>query len=160
MQCDSWGQAPYGTRWIGHNKGDTSKPEYHSRLVVQETRRTSTTPQDNHECNTTFESGQAFLQLLPCRCLGWCCNAWMSREHTFTAKCSEITCTTKLRRNLVWTRHSACHSIDAGMGHVTQDNLLQGAYSPCVYRHQSRRLWYCVYSDDYVGLGAEVDIEW
>ena len=32
----------FGMRWIDHNKGDVQRPELRSRLVVQETRQTST----------------------------------------------------------------------------------------------------------------------
>ena len=79
---------------------------------------------------------------------------WMSRERKLTAKCSETTCTSELRRNLVWTselrrnsvwtRHSACLGLkrcwdgtrDAGQafefavpGDFEVNNVSQGAYS-------------------------------
>ena len=39
---EKMGRPPFGTRWIDSNKGDEKKLELRSRLVVQETRRTST----------------------------------------------------------------------------------------------------------------------
>ena len=36
------GRAPFGTRWIDCNKGDEKHLELRNRMVVQETRRTST----------------------------------------------------------------------------------------------------------------------
>ena len=36
------GRKPFGMRWIDCNKGDEQRPELRSRLVVQETRQTST----------------------------------------------------------------------------------------------------------------------
>ena len=36
------GRAPIGTRWIDQNKGDDVRPDYRSRLVVQETRTSGT----------------------------------------------------------------------------------------------------------------------
>ena len=36
------GRAPIGTRWIDQNKGDDVRPDYRSRLVVQETRASGT----------------------------------------------------------------------------------------------------------------------
>ena len=39
-------------------------------------------------------------------------------------------------------------------------NISQGVYSPCVYRHQTRRLSYSVHVDEFVGLGEEADLEW
>ena len=45
-------------------------------------------------------------------------------------------------------------------GDVEVNNLSQGAYSPCVYRHKTWWLWYFVHGDDNVGLGAVVDLEW
>ena len=41
---------------------------------------------------------------------------------------------------------------------IEVNTLSQGAYSPCVYRHKTRRLWYFVHSSDNVGLRAEVDL--
>merc|ERR1712194_863373 len=41
------GRAPFGTRWVDSNKGDDERQEYRSRLVVQETRKTSTIPADD-----------------------------------------------------------------------------------------------------------------
>jgi hypothetical protein len=39
---ENMGRKPFGVRWIDCNKGDVSRPELRSRMVVQETRRTST----------------------------------------------------------------------------------------------------------------------
>ena len=36
------GRAPFGVRWIDSDKGDSTRPDYRSRLVVQETRASST----------------------------------------------------------------------------------------------------------------------
>ena len=65
----------------------------------------------------------------------------------------------ELRRNLSWTRHSACDSRDgtrdAGQAFefaVRDDfevrTFSQGAYSPCDYRHKTQRLWYFVHGRD------------
>ena len=50
---------------------------------------------------------------------------------------------------------------------VTQDrpssslhDFTHGAYSPCVLKHKTKRIWYLVHEDDYVGVGAEPDLEW
>ena len=119
------GRAPYGTRWLEHNKGDPCKPEYRSRLVVQETRRTSTIPPKTARRQARAPhhlwklSGSSVA--LPCRCLVWSYNSWMSRERTLIAKCFENMYTSRHRRNLAWNRYSACDSRDAGSGHVTPD---------------------------------------
>ena len=105
---------------------------------------------------------------------GWCYNSWISREHTLAAKCSATTCTSMLRRSLAWTRHTACdqemlaqdtgrrtHAFEfAVRDDIEGNNFSQGAYPRCVYRNKRRRMWYCVHSDDYVRLGAQVDHEW
>ena len=41
------GRRPFGVRWIDSNKGDDENEEYRSRVVVQETRRSSTIPLDD-----------------------------------------------------------------------------------------------------------------
>ena len=104
---------------------------------------------------------------LPCRCLVWRNNFWMSREHTQIAKCSEKMCASRDRRNLVWNRHNAFESRDAGMGRVkhdtVRDDFVTNDFSQgrtLRARHTTQRLWYSVHCDDYVGLEAEVGLEW
>ena len=41
-----------------------------------------------------------------------------------------------------------------------QKELVQGLFSPCVFRHSLRRLWYFVHGDDYVGIVAQSDADW
>ena len=107
-------RAPYGTRWLDYYKGDASKLEYRSRSVVQKI----------HQDDVAAITSAAPLLEVVRICCGFAnVDAWCRAT---IAEClastpSETTCTSKPRKNLAGTRHSACDSRDAGMGHVTQD---------------------------------------
>ena len=104
-------RALYDTRWLHHNKDDAGRPEYRSRLVVQETRRSSTIPPDGVAgtasstqplevvrpiCSLAMSMPGMVLQFLP----GWThCNPWDSsgvdmvprRKTSFRFSRSEMT---------------------------------------------------------------------
>ena len=42
--------------------------------------------------------------------------------------------------------------------HFEECDFIQGIYSPCVYRHKTKRMWFFVHCDDYVGLGLRNDL--
>ena len=104
------------SRMLNHNWGNTSKPEYRSRLVVQDTPRTGTILQDDVAATTsaTLPLDIAFV-VLPCRCLGWCCNSLTCLEHTQTAKLLRDNVYVEGPVTVLATRGSA------GTGPVTQD---------------------------------------
>ena len=87
-----------------------------------------------------------FSAALLCRCFGWCHNSWISLKRT--RKCSETTCTSKLRRNLVWARHSAkgtrCwngtrHAGEAFEFAVRDDFFLVNSFSHGAHSTDARR---------------------
>ena len=49
------GRKPFGMRWIDCNKGEEQRPELLSRLVVQETRQTSTISVSDIDARQAFE---------------------------------------------------------------------------------------------------------
>ena len=138
------GRAVCGTRWLTHPNLKTAADWSFKR--------------DTHNCNThswtTWRQPRVqrhFLEvvrLLFCSLdmsmpgggatvLG-CLASTPSLTHCTMLR--ETTCTSKLRRNLAWTRHSsACGSRDAGMGHVLRvrgarrlrsEQLLTGSVLP------------------------------
>ena len=76
------GRALCGTRWLDHNKGDTSKPEYRSRHVVQKTRITSTIPRgDVAEHNLWKWSGFFSLAMSMPGMVLQCLDVWRAHAH-------------------------------------------------------------------------------
>ena len=66
------GRASVGTRWIDSAKGDATRPDYRSRLVVQETRASSTI--------ASGDIGAVFAATPPLECLRIVCSLIMSSE--------------------------------------------------------------------------------
>ena len=76
-------RASYGTWWLLLNKGDTSKPEYRSRHVVDQDAHNINNSQRQRGRTQPCGSGQAFLAL-QCRCLAmvlqWL-DVWRAHAH-------------------------------------------------------------------------------
>ena len=72
-QCyQDTGRAPLGVRWVDTDKGYPSRPDYRSRLVVQETRARSTIAAD--------DVGAIFAATPPLECLRILCSTVMSSD--------------------------------------------------------------------------------
>ena len=162
-------QAPYATRWLDHNKGDASKPEYRSRHVVQETCRTSTIPKDDVAattsstpplevvrlfCGFAMSLAGVVLQFLDISRAHPHCTALRENMYIEAPKELGLDPSQCLRLKKCWygTRDAGQAFEFAVRGDVEANDFSQGVYSPCVYPHKTRRLWYFVHGDDYVGL--------
>ena len=171
------GRAPFGTRWIDCNKGDDESPEHRSRLVVQETRKTSTIPLEDIAATSSstppLEVVRLFCSLamsMPGLVLQFLDvsrahpHAKVLRDNIYIEPPAEL----GLPRDQCILLHRCWYGTrDAGQGfefavwdHFESKDFEQGCFSACVYRHKAKRLWYFVHGDDYVGLGMETDLEW
>ena len=65
-----------------------------------------------------------------------------------------------LKRCWYGTRYAGQAFEFAVRDNFVENDFVQGSFSPCVYRHKTRKLWYFVHGDDYVGIGSETDLEW
>jgi len=173
------GRGPYGTRWIDVNKGDDLRPEYRSRLVVQETRGNSTIAKG--------DVAAVFAATPPLECLRLVCSLVMSGDPSWVIRFLDISrahphCEThrniyirlpqedpssgnpdtcgKLRMALYGTRDAGqnfelkVHEVVTGAG------CIQGVFSPCVYRHPVRKLFFFHHGDDFVVAGPRDESVW
>ncbi|CAK0843605.1 unnamed protein product [Prorocentrum cordatum] len=165
------GRRPLSVRWVDIDKGDTDRPDYRSRLVVQETKAQSTIAGD--------DIGAVFAATPPLECLRLICSMVMSsdpsegrvlrfldisRAHphceikrTVYIKLpeedpmsQEIGTCGPLRMALYGTR-------DAGQNFelTTAETVIgagcdQSAFSPCVYCHKDLQVSLFHHGDDFV----------
>ena len=176
------GRQPYGTRWIDCNKGDAARPEYRSRLVVQETRKSSTIPLDDIASVTSSTPPLEVIRLFCSLCMSLKGkngeplvmsfldisrahpHADVLRDNIYIAAPKEMGLAEDqcllLRKCWYGTR-------DAGQGFefkvrecFVKYDFDPGSFSTCVYRHKVKLLMYLVHGDDYVGLGTRSDLQW
>ena len=150
MQCDTW----YGTRWL-----DTTK-RTHPILNIEADLQFKRHAERQQFSETTWR--QARVQhhfwkwscpsvCLQCRCLGWCYNSWMSRNtlslqsaqrqrvhRSSEGSWPEPATVLATLQMLVWRRDAGQAFEFAVRDKFEVNNFLQGAHSPCVYRHKVR----------------------
>ena len=172
------GRAPFGTRWIDCNKGDDAKPELRSRLVVQETRKTSTIAIDDIAAVTSATPPLEVVRLF--LSLGMSMKSptgeplvWqfldVSRAHphvdvlrpNFYIRAppewglDEDMCL--LCRKCWYGMRDAGQAFEfAVRDHFASQGYEQGLFTPCVYKSSDPRRFamYFIHGDDYVGLGT------
>jgi hypothetical protein len=175
-------RAPYGSRWLDHNKGDEERKEYRSRLVVQETRRSSTIPIDDIASVTSSTPPLEIVRLFCSLCM----TLTGPRGEQLVMQFLDISrahphC--KVLRDNVYIEAPKEMNLPEGMclllkkcwygtrdagqafEFAVRDDFLensfeQGLYTPCVYRHKEKLLMYFVHGDDYVGVGMRDDLDW
>ena len=165
------GRAPFGVRWIDSDKGDSTRPDYRSRLVVQETRASSTIP--------VGDVGAVFAATPPLECLRVICSLVMSSAPAagLVLRVLDISrahphCEIK---RLVYVRlpledprsqeAGVCGVLnmvlygtrDAGQNFeltttetLTQAGIEQGIFTPCVYKWKEKKAFLFHHGDDFV----------
>ena len=175
------GRKPFGMRWIDCNKGDEQRPELRSRLVVQETRQTSTISVSDIAAVTSSTP--------PLEVVRSFCSLMMSMKGTGGEPLAlqfldvsrayshaevlrdDFYVETVPQMGLRKTR--ACLLGVVGMGCEMQDRLWnslsviiswimtlnKGCSVHASSLHRSKFLLYFVHSDDYTGIGVRGDLE-
>ena len=64
------------------------------------------------------------------------------------------------QRSWYWMRDAQQAFEFAVRDHFLPNELTQGSFSPCVFRHGTRKLWHSVYGDDHTGIGTQSDVDW
>jgi hypothetical protein len=182
QECwDNTGWAPIGTRWVDTDKGDADHPDVRCRIIVQETKNSSTI--GNGDIAATFAATP------PLECLRIICSVVMSqpKEKKHVLRFLDISrahphC--RIRR-LVYIKlpeedpRSAdpmlCGRLnmalygtrDAGQNFefevtevVTGAGCEQGISSPCVYKVKERELYFFHHGDDFFAGGPEEESQW
>ena len=179
---EKMGRKPFGVRWIDCNKGDASRPELRSRMVVQETRRTSTIAIEDIAAVTSSTpplevvrlfcslmmslkgvSGEDLvMQFLDVSRAHPHCQALRSDFYIDAPEEMELPAGTCLlvKRSWYGMRDAGQAFEFAVRDDFKKNDFKQGMYSPCVFRHTDRFLFYFVHGDDYVGLGSRKDVDW
>ena len=175
------GRKPFGMRWIDCNKGDEQRPGLRSRMVVQETRQTSTISVSDIAAVTSSTPPPEVVRLF--------CSLMMSmkgaggeplvlqfldvsrahphaetlRDDFYVEAVPEMGFT---EDTCLLARRSWCGMRDAGQAfefavrdHFLEHDFEQGMFNPCVFVHRSKFLLYFVHGDDYVGLGVRCDLD-
>ena len=183
--AEAWekmGRRPFGVRWIDSNKGDAKRPELRSRMVVQETRRTSTIAIEDIASVTSSTPPLEVVRLF-CSLMMSMTGAGgeplvmqfldVSRAHPHCKSLRDdfyvqVPAEMGLEEGMcLLVKRSWYGMRDAGQAFefAVRDNFVsnefrQGMFSPCVYRHDKRMLLYFVHGDDYVGIGVRSDVDW
>ena len=177
------GRPPFGTRWIDSNKGDSESPDLRSRLVVLETRRTSTIDIEDIASVTSstppLEVVRLFMSLmmslkgpkgepLVLQFLD------VSRAHPHCdvlrddfyveapAEWGAPADTCLLVRKCWYGMRDAGQAFEfAVRDRFVSQGFEQGMFSPCVYKFAKDGEWfiYFIHGDDYDGLGARMLLE-
>ncbi|CAK0838042.1 unnamed protein product, partial [Prorocentrum cordatum] len=169
------GRRPLSVRWVDIDKGDTDRPDYRSRLVVQETKAQSTIAGD--------DIGAVFAATPPLECLRLICSMVMSsdpsegrvprfldisRAHphceikrTVYIKLpeedpmsQEIGTCGLLRMALYGTRDAGQNFELATAETVIGAGCDQSAFSPCVCCHKDLQVSFFHHGDDFVLEGS------
>ena len=175
------GRKPLGVRWVDTDKGDKDRPDYRSRLVVQETRSQSTIEPG--------DVGAVFAATPPLECLRLVCSEVMSSDPA-EKKCLRFLDISRAHphceiKRVVYirlpeedprsTEEGICGKLlmalygtrDAGQNFelttaqvLKQGGCEQSAFSPCVYNHEEKRLGLFHHGDDFVISGARDESAW
>ena len=167
-------------RWIDCNNGDEQRPELRSRMVLQETRHTSTISVSDIVAVTSstppLEVVRLFCSLMM--------SMWgaggdplvlqfvdVSRTHPHAETLRddfyvEAVPEMGLPEDTCLLARRSCYGMrDAGQAfelavrdHFLDHDFKQGMFSPCVYAHRSKLLLYFVHGDDHVELGVSCDL--
>ena len=180
---EKMGRAPFGTRWIDCNKGDDKTPELRSRMVVQETRKTSTIAIDDIAAVTSSTPPLEVVRLFASLMMSLRGKGGeplvmqfldVSRAHPHCDALRdsfyiEAPPEFGLAAGMCLLVLKAWYGMrDAGQAfefavrdHFVSEGFEQGMFSPCVYKKACDGSWtvYFVHGDDYVGLGTKSDLE-
>ena len=169
------GRPPFGTRWLDCNKGDDAHQDYRSRLVVQETRHGSTIPTEDLAATSSSTPPLEVLRLFCSICMTWSGlqgrtlimqfidisrahpHVVVSRDNVYTEAPPELQLPPHM---CLWTRKNWYGMRDANQGfefavkQFFEDNgFIVGIFTPCIFRHPQKPLFYFVHGDDFVGVG-------
>ena len=180
------GRPPIGTRWVDGNKGDLTRPDYRSRLVVQETKASGTIAAG--DVGATFAATpplEALRLLLSLTLTGDACEQDpaeqvvlrfldISRAHP---RCpirrrvfvklppedpdSQDASKCGLLRMALYGTRDAGQNFEFKSAEVLVDaGLTQGLFSPCLYKLPEKRLMVFLHGDDYVISGPRRRSAW
>ncbi len=162
-------------RWIDINKGDNENPNYRSRLVGKEFRRT---PQPELFAATPpIESMKILLHMAATTHHGEITNSIMvndiRRAYFHAPALREVYIELPhederrekgyvgiLRKSLYGTRDAALNWQVTYSNHLKKIGFKQCVFSPCVFRHDTRKIYCMVHGDDYLSVGAETELIW
>ena len=175
------GRAPIGTRWIDQNKGDDARPDYRSRLVVQETRTSGTIAAGDIAATFAATPPLEALRLLASQVMTGDPGSEIvlrfldiSRAHPHCPIHRKVYIRLPQEdpssgdRAMCGRLNIALYGArDAGQNFEfkTTDVLEgggceQGQFSPCVWFHPLKRLGIYIHGDDYVIAGGRDQSAW
>ena len=175
------GRAPIGTRWIDQNKGDDARPDYRSRLVVQETRTSGTIAAGDIAATFAATPPLEALRLLVSQVMTGDPGSEIvlrfldiSRAHPHCPihrkvyirlpqedpSSGDRAMCGRLNMALYGTR-DAGQNFEFKTTDVLEDGgCEQGQFSPCVWFHPLKRLGIYIHGDDYVIAGGRDQSAW
>ena len=167
------GKAPIPVRWIDHNKGDKTRPNYRSRLVAKDIKKDARP--DLYAATPPLEALKTILALAAKgkKGTGIMVND-VKRAYFYAPATREIyveLCEEDrepgdeemcgiLNYSMYGTRDAAQNWQIEFTSTLLQMGFNQGKSSPCVFHHRQRNLRTFVHGDDYVTAGDKRDLRW
>ena len=180
-QCrDETGRAPVGVRWVDVNKGDDTNPEYRSRLVAQELKRTSIV-EDLFAATPPLEAKKILFSMAVTEAIGFEANDRQGgmkldfidvRRAYFHAPArrrvyvklppedaAEGMCGL-LKKSMYRTRDAAQNWEVEYSSFMITAGFRRGEGMPCVFFNPLRNLRVVVHGDDFTILGHGGSLDW
>ena len=172
---EKMGTNPFPVGWIDSNKGDDTKVDYRSRLVVKETKHVSTIASDDVAAVTSSTPPLEAIRLLLCAAMTWNCtpddpyvvqfldisrahpHSKPLRDNIYIQGPKELGLAADecllLLRSWYGTRDASQAFEKAVKEAFEARDFVTGTFSVCLFRHSTKPLCYLAHGDDYVGVG-------
>ena len=180
-QClEETGRPPVGVRWVDVNKGDDQNPDYRSRLVAQELKRTGLI-EDLFAATPPLEAKKILFSMAVTEGIGFIGNDKVNgmkmdfidvrrayfhanaRRRVFVKLPQEDACEGMcglLEKSMYGTRDAAQNWEVAYAEFMWKVGFRRGEGMPCVFHHPLRNLRVVVHGDDFTILGHEGNLDW
>lgn len=164
--------APIGVRWIDINKGDEARPNYRSRLVVQEIRRdphaeyfAATPPLESLRFLLSLQRTGGFpmkmkISFIDIKRAHWTAKVQrliyvrLPPEEAQAGKCA------RLNKSMYGCKDAAQNWELEITSFFLDHGFTQGLSSPVIYVNALRSLYVSVHGDDITSLGPEASLNW
>ena len=174
-EAECWantGAAPIGVRWIDINKGDEARPNYRSRLVVQEIRRdphaeyfAATPPLESLRFLLSLQRTGGFAAKMKVSFIDIKRAHWTAKVQRFIyvrlppeeaqpGKCA------RLNKSMYGCKDAAQNWELEITSFFLDHGFVQGLSSPVIYVHALKCLYVSVHGDDITSLGPESSLNW
>ena len=167
------GKSPISVRWIDINKGDTTNPNYRSRLVAREINTYKRS--DLFAATPPLEALKIILSMTATSNKGEIVMVNDISRAFFHAKAErdvyvqlapedvllgEEGMCGKLRYSMYGTRDAAQNWYKEYSAQLKEMGFTQGKASPCICHHTKRSICTYVHGDDYLSIGLPHQLKW